>query len=404
MREEVEEDDCVEVRLKEEGDYCDEPKGRRRGKKDKKPKEREGPKLIKEALASRESWLSFSDKGLNDEDLGLLAEALCQPDCKVEYLYLEYNKDITDSGVETLAGALAFNNTLRTISLNSIPNITDKGVIALAEALRPECDNPNTSVRAVEFSRCGGITTEGAIAFAQGRTENTNLELHISDNPKIGIEAVVALMTTGYVDDIRLGGIPFGDEGALVLAEAIRNNSAKTGRLIMGGNKITDKGMIALAEAFKSNTHIWCWIARDLFSDASLTVLGETLKHSKGLTHIFFTGEGLGFGDAGMIAIAQGLTENNYVDQVELDSKGFGDEALKAFGETLKHNKKVKRLQFGFSNPKITEEGIKAIAQALPFNSALESLSIPNCDDGGALALVFKATHPSDKSISLLPA
>ena len=86
--------------------------------------------------------------------------------------------------------------------------------------------------------------------------------------------------------------------------------------------------------------------------------------------------------DDGVKAIAEALKENTSVTNLDLRYTKIGDDGAKAIAEALKKNTSVTNLDL--SSNKISDEGAKAIAEALTVNTTITRLDIHKNQIGAA--------------------
>ena len=344
-------------------------------------------KLISDRTKS--VYLSVRE-GYRDDALGLLAENLSSPDCKILYLNIGTNNPITDEGVEALAGALSVNTTLYSFELHGgeeTKGITDRSAIAFAEALEH-----NTTLQKLELNQCN-FTSEGARALLLSKRvrDGSTFSLNLSGNTAIGAEGLKAL-AGATLKCLTLYSIPFGNEGAAALAETLRTNAGTFHELELQDNQMTWKGIESLAEALKHNTTLKAIkIYGDQVTDTGAAALAETLRHNTTLTDLALNK--LAVSDMGGIALAEALRDNNTLSFFVLGGSPIGDPTAMILAETIKANKKLRDIRL-FHCKYLQDVGVKALAEALKTNSTLEALYLEDTGVGDvgaqALAETFK--------------
>jgi hypothetical protein len=181
---------------------------------------------------------------------------------------------------------------------------------------------------------------------------------------KINIEELCKEIESGKIEgDLNLANNDIGDEGAKVLAEALKVNKSITS-VNLENNKIGDEGAKELAEAFKSEN---C----------------KVTSVNLGVNNI---------GDDGAKELAEAFkNENCKVTSVNLRFNQIGDEGAKELAKAFKsENCKVTSVNLRFNN-KIGDDGAKELAEAFKNENCKVTsvdLGVNNIEDEGAKALM----------------
>ena len=220
------------------------------------------------------------------------------------------------------------------------------------------------------------IGDEGAKVIAdalKGNKTLTTLDLSHNNIEVEGTKALAeALKDNKTLTTLNLSHNEIGDEGAKAIAEALRINTTLT-TLNLRISKIGDKGAKDIAEALKENQTL---ISMDLKSnnigDEGAKALADALRINTTLTtlNLFSTGVGA----EGAKAIAEALKANETLTTLDLVENHIGAEGAKAIADALKGNKTLTTLDLSGSN--IGYSGAKAIAEALKANKTLTTLDL----------------------------
>ncbi|XP_032871831.1 NACHT, LRR and PYD domains-containing protein 12-like [Amblyraja radiata] len=120
--------------------------------------------------------LDLSGNKLGDSGVKLVSDALRNPDCKIHTLGLD-NVGLTDSGAKDLASALITNHTVTELHLNG-NKLGDSGVKLVSDALR----NPDCKIQTLWLCGVD-LTDSGAEDLVSALSTNTSLtELYLARN------------------------------------------------------------------------------------------------------------------------------------------------------------------------------------------------------------------------------
>jgi Ran GTPase-activating protein (RanGAP) involved in mRNA processing and transport len=188
-------------------------------------------------------------KNLSKEGAEQIAQALMDPNSKVQRLGLRNNK-ISYDGATAIAEALKFNSTLQLLFLDD-NKVGDDGATAIAKAL-------NKSTLQELYLSNNNIKISGVKAISQALKTNSTLKvLYLCNNNtgKDGAKAIAeALKVNSTLQELFLDNNNIGDEGATVIADALEINSTLT-ELSVDNNNISNPGATAMATALARNTN-----------------------------------------------------------------------------------------------------------------------------------------------------
>ncbi|KAG8844261.1 hypothetical protein FRB91_002733 [Serendipita sp. 411] len=262
-----------------------------------------------------------------------------------------------------------------------------------------------------------------------------------------GIKPILdAVAKNSHIDRFLLGNNIVGDEGAKVIADFIRDEKSKrVYNFYIAGNSISPVGIGEIANALCTNTTVTAlWLKRnplltegakhlanmlsinttlqtlDLVNtgilDAGIISLMQSLKQNpaSGLRHLYLgsnaesaaSGHAIGsylrsgfsrltslfcsssrLGDEGIVAIAEGLKGDQYMERLGFESARCGDVGAKALADALEHHPRIVFLDLGFRKGtyemgeqpnRITDEGLmylgdKLIGRSLEERAAKEN-------------------------------
>lgn len=183
--------------------------------------------------------------------------------------------------------------------------------------------------------------------------------------------ALVAANNVGATD-LNLWGARIGDEGASLVAEALKVNRTLRS-LNLSSNQIGDMGAARLAEALKINMALQIL----QISDNQIGVVGvarlcEALLVTSTLKELYFATNQLGVDAA--VLLAEALKSNRSLRLLNLDGNFIEDEGAARFAEALKINASLKALYL--AGNRIWEQGAVHLADALEMNASLTQLYV----------------------------
>ncbi|XP_007889513.2 ribonuclease inhibitor-like [Callorhinchus milii] len=200
--------------------------------------------------------LNLSNNDLGDSGVKRLCEALRNPECKIQSLWLSYNS-LTADCTEDLVSALSTNYSLMELNLSN-NDLGDSGVKRLCEALR----NPECKIQSLWLSY-NSLTADCT-------------------------EDLVSALSTNYsLMELNLSNNDLGDSGVKRLCEALRNPECKIQRLWLCDNSLTDGCTDDLVSALSSSCSLrFLSLGTNSFTDGSVPALRRLILTCTSLEEI----------------------------------------------------------------------------------------------------------------------
>ncbi|KAL0457243.1 UNVERIFIED_CONTAM: RAN GTPase-activating protein 2 [Sesamum latifolium] len=232
--------------------------------------------IFSEALeGSHLKSLNISDNALGEKGVRAFGKLL-QSQTSLEELYL-MNDGISKEAAQAVCELVPSTEKLRVLQFHN--NMTgDEGALAISEILK-RCP-------LLEDFRCSStrVGSEGGIALTEALTQCRNLKkLDLRDN-MFGVEAGVklsdALCKHECLTEIYLSYLNLEDDGAIAIANALKESASALAVLEMAGNDITAEAAPSLAAciATKKSLVKLNLSENDLKDDGAITIsqaLGE---------------------------------------------------------------------------------------------------------------------------------
>ncbi|XP_056613055.1 LOW QUALITY PROTEIN: NACHT, LRR and PYD domains-containing protein 12-like [Triplophysa dalaica] len=188
----------------------------------------EGCAALSSSLRSNPSHLTYldlSNNNVGDSGVKLISTVLENPLCRLEQLKLSQCY-ITDEGCSSLSSSLTSNPShLRHLDLSNNNNLRDSGVKLICDVL----GNPHCKLEKLVL-RCCNITGKGCLALASALRSNSSNLKHLI-----------------------LSGNKFGDSGVKLISTVLENPLCKLETLSLMFCGITDEGRAALDSSERSN-------------------------------------------------------------------------------------------------------------------------------------------------------
>ncbi|KAL6548402.1 RAN GTPase-activating protein 2 [Orobanche gracilis] len=199
--------------------------------------------IFSEALeGSNLRYLNISENALGEKGVRAFGKLL-KSQKNLEELYL-INDGISREAAEAVCELVSSTEALRVLQFHN--NMTgDEGAIAVSEIL--------IRCPLLEDFRCSStrVESEGGVALSEALAKCRNLKrLDLRDN-MFGVEAGVKLSEAihkfEHLAEIYLSYLNLEDDGAIAIADALKESAPSLSVLEMAGNDITAKGAISLS-------------------------------------------------------------------------------------------------------------------------------------------------------------
>ena len=354
--------------------------------------------ILLSGMERDETEADFSDQSLQTADAILIASDL-QFVAVLTNLDLSDNYNIGDDGAKAIADALKVSPVLTSLELRS-NSIGDDGAKAIAEALKvnpvlTELNLWNNSIgpegaKAIaEALKVNAVLTKlnvgynlldeqaalGIVRAARRQDKITFLGLGRCGIGPIGAKEIADFIQfTAVLTKLDLAINSIGDDGAKAIAEALKVSPVLTS-LELRSNSIGDDGAKAIAEALKVNPVLKnCNLLRNNLNIESATMLAK-IGTEKGIMLSGGSGpngdqnlqpaDGILIGsDLQFMAV---LTSLDFTRLKQLKqsafSSGISDDGAKAIAEALKVNPVLTKLNLMYN--KLGEAGRKAVRDAV---------------------------------------
>ncbi|OEU20601.1 RNI-like protein, partial [Fragilariopsis cylindrus CCMP1102] len=242
--------------------------------------------------------------------------------------------------------------------------------------------NANLTVLKLGYNNLGDA---GVITLAAGIVAHKSLNLLDLGFNNIGDEGIIALVhsnssnsysnsSTATLHTLYLAGNQFGEDGAIAMADFLRQGS-RLRKLFMTGNRIGGDGVKAITEA----------------------ILEQEIQ----MRELYLGGTGMGL--IGCQAVARLLEKSWYLRVISLPNCDIGDDEICMLASCIKSNKgrlPIESLQLSFNN--ISYKGLEAVANALWGSTTLKELKVDNNIIGDRGAHQMAAIIPTMKVFKIL--
>jgi Ran GTPase-activating protein (RanGAP) involved in mRNA processing and transport len=311
-------------------------------------------------ISSLSSYLQIdlSQRGLRPSDARLVKMALTQ-NANLSVLKLGYN-NLGDEGVTTLAAGIALHKSLVSLDLG-FNNFGDEGCKSLALAMQQACQaNHGGTIRTLYLA--GNLIGEdGAIALADCIRQGSCLrKLYLTGN-RLGTDGVKAITEAILEDELRRADSTSMDEKYMVDAENPANDE------------------------------------NDENNDKPPTDKSSFL----GMQELFFGGTGMG--GSGVSSVARLLEKSSCLRVISLPNCNIGDEEVSMLASGIRPNRgklPLETIQLSFNN--MTYKGLEALINAVWGSSTLRELRLDNNEIGDQGAHQVAAILPVIKTLEVL--
>lgn len=336
--------------------------------------------------------IDLSQRGLQPSDAKLVKMALLQ-NANLTVLKLGYN-NLCDEGVATLAGGIASHRALNLLDLG-FNNIGDEGIKSLAKGLRDAASNRQGGTLQTLYLAGNLIGEDGAMAIADFIRNGSRLrKLYMTGN-KIGGDGVKAITDAILEDEMRRLGmrekvasnsqITYDASHADVQTPLERPLGMSVGHHSFDWSDNTEAAVGSM-NALALSTRTTPMVREDLFHGVQELFLGGT-----GMDHV------------GCLALSRQLEKSCSLRVLSLPNCEIGDEELGMLAASLKSNKDhlpIESIQLSFN--RFTHKGLEVLMNALWGSSTLKDLEVDNNQIGDRGAHHIAAIIPRMKSLENL--
>ncbi|CAF1395998.1 unnamed protein product [Rotaria magnacalcarata] len=245
--------------------------------------DRDVPIIIKNALNSENHCLQLNENNLTFNGIKMLTDAL-KANTVLDELLLSNNSNIGDNGIEYLVDLLMnYNRTLKVLDVSKI-NLTDCGLVLLANGLK-------ANINLTEIRLGGNNFTNGGIKILADalKTNSTISDLDLSENNltsecvKILAGALKYNTTLKILDLSRNENIQ--DDGIEYLSQVLLDDNRTLSSLKLDMTGITDHGFKVLCNVVRTYSTLKCLFVNcnRLITDACIDFLILTLQETSTL-------------------------------------------------------------------------------------------------------------------------
>nr|CCG20255.1 Ran GTPase activating protein 2 [Solanum tuberosum subsp. andigenum]CCG20259.1 Ran GTPase activating protein 2 [Solanum tuberosum subsp. andigenum] len=284
--------------------------------------------IFSEALeGSNLKFLNLSDNALGEKGVRAFGKLL-QSQTNLEELFL-MNDGISQEAANAVSELVPSTEKLKVLHFHN--NMTgDEGAVAIAEIVKRS--------PLLEDFRCSStrVGSEGGSVLCEAPGMCSHLKkLDLRDNmfgPEVGLVLCKALSNHENLTEIYLSYLNLEDEGAIAIANALKDSAPSLAVLEMAGNDITAEAASAIAS---------CIAAKQLLAKLSL---GENeLK------------------DEGAIQIAKALEGHSHLIEVDMSSNALRRAGARVLAQTVLHKDEFKLLNVNGNF--ISEEGVDELKE-----------------------------------------
>ncbi|XP_049358879.1 RAN GTPase-activating protein 2 [Solanum verrucosum] len=284
--------------------------------------------IFSEALeGSNLKFLNLSDNALGEKGVRAFGKLL-QSQTNLEELFL-MNDGISQEAANAVSELVPSTEKLKVLHFHN--NMTgDEGAVAIAEIVKRS--------PLLEDFRCSStrVGSEGGSVLCEALGMCSHLKkLDLRDNmfgPEVGLVLCKALSKHENLTEIYLSYLNLEDEGAIAIANALKDAAPSLAVLEMAGNDITVEAASAIAS---------CIAAKQLLAKLSL---GENeLK------------------DEGAIQIAKALEGHSHLIEIDMSSNALRRAGARVLAQTVLHKDEFKLLNVNGNF--ISEEGVDELKE-----------------------------------------
>lgn len=282
-------------------------------------------------------YLNLSNNALGEKGIRAF-EALLKSQHNLEELYL-INDGISEEAARALCELIPSTEKLRILHFHN--NMTgDEGALAISEIVKRS--------PALEDFRCSStrVGAEGGVALAEALAVCSHVKkLDLRDN-MFGVEAGVALAKTfshfADLTEVHLSYLNLEDQGAEVLANALKESAPSLEVLDMAGNDITAKAAPSLAACISSKQFLAkLSLAENELKDEGAILIGKAIEEGHGqLVELDMNTNKIR--RAGARLLAQAVVNKPGFKLLNIDANFISDEGIDELKETLKSSPGIK--------------------------------------------------------------
>lgn len=281
--------------------------------------------------------------------------------------------------------------------------------------------NANLSVLKLGYNSLGdeGVTTlAGGIAVHKSLI---SLDLGFNNFGDEGCKSLAQAMQQaqtyhhrgGTIRTLYLAGNSIGEDGAMALADCIRQGSCLR-KLYLTGNRLGTDGVKAITEAIledelsRSDNSIYQTVvdfennpANDEHEDSNNDKPPADHSSFLGMQELFFGGTGMGC--SGASSVARLLEKSSCLRVISIPNCNLGDEEVSMLASGIRPNRErlpLESIQLSFNN--MTYKGLEALINAVWGSKTLRELRLDNNEIGDRGAQLVAAILPVIKTLEVL--
>ena len=217
----------------------------------------------------------------------------------------------------------------------------------------------------------------------------------------------------GTIRTLYLAGNSIGEDGAMALADCIRQGSCLR-KLYLTGNRLGTDGVKAITEAIledelsRSDNSIYQTVvdfennpANDEHEDSNNDKPPADHSSFLGMQELFFGGTGMGC--SGASSVARLLEKSSCLRVISIPNCNLGDEEVSMLASGIRPNRErlpLESIQLSFNN--MTYKGLEALINAVWGSKTLRELRLDNNEIGDRGAQLVAAILPVIKTLEVL--
>ena len=283
------------------------------------------------------------DNNLSAESIIRIAKAL-QNVTTLTIFHIACNS-VGEKAADDIATVLSNNTQLQVVNLNS-NSFKTVGMIKIAKALQ------NISTLTIFDINNNNVDKKAADDIATVFSNNNQLQgvnLNSNSFQTVGmIKIAKALQNISTLTAFCIDSNNVGEEAADDIA-AVLSHNRKLQRLDFGYNSFKSAGMIKIAKALQNISTLTIFdINNNNVDEKAADDIATVLSNNTQLQVVNLNSNS--FKTVGMIKIAKALQNISTLTAFRIDSNNVGEEAADDIAAVLSHNRKLQRLDFGYSS------------------------------------------------------